>query len=531
MDDHHHGGAAAAQGPALPIAGACASPVAAGCTVPPTAASVPAPPRATAAGAATAASAAGADACAAAAHLPQPHWLEFGVPAFIGRIRIPGTLSPASMFCLVFLPFALGHFMSSLLRNVNAILAPQLVDALGLSPAQLGLLTSAYFFTFALAQLPVGMALDRFGPRLVQFSMLWLAALGALAFAGSREFGQLVAARAIMGIGLAGCFMAAVKAVSTWIAPARLPSVQGYLIAVGGLGAASATLPVRLALHYMDWRWLFIMLGAGCAIIALLIWLLTPTPPAVQRKPFNRRMFADICAHPVFRSTAALMLLPHAVFFGVQGLWIARWLQDVGRFSPQAIAWLLYLGMAAVVFGAIATGMVTEWAARRGIAPLTVAACGIALFVVVQLGFVLDWRPGYAQLAVLFTLTGTITGIDYAIVAQAMPPALTGRASTCLNLFIFLAAFCVQAGFGLVVGLWRPDALQRYPAIAYQAAFGMLVLLQLPGLLGFAWRRRATFVRCAERIRGIRYNDALTLKEEYETGSLRPSRQRKTRSD
>nr|WP_229507052.1 MFS transporter [Pseudoduganella rivuli] len=477
MDDHHHGGTAAAQGPALPIAGACASPAAAG--------SHP------------------------AAQVAQPHWLEFGVPAFVGRVRIPGTLSPASMFCLVFLPFALGHFMSSLLRNVNAILAPQLVAALALTPAQLGLLTSAYFFTFALAQLPVGMALDRFGPRRVQFAMLWVAALGAVVFAGSREFNQLVAARAVMGIGLAGCFMAAVKAVSTWISPAKLPSVQGYLIAVGGLGAASATLPVRLALHYMDWRWLFVMLGAGCAVIALLIWLLTPTPPATPPKPFNRRMFADICTHPVFRSTAALMLLPHAVFFGVQGLWIARWLQDVGRFAPAAIAWLLYLGMAAVVFGAIATGMLTEWAARRGIAPLSLAACGITLFVAVQLGFVLDWRPGYAQLAVLFTLTGTITGIDYAIVAQAMPPALTGRASTCLNLFIFLAAFCVQAGFGLVVGLWQPDALQRYPAIAYQAAFGVLVLLQLPGLLVFGWRHRAALMRCAERMRGIRYNDAL----------------------
>jgi MFS family permease len=456
MDLHHHGGTAAAKGTALPIAGGCDSPAAAGVAGPP------------------------------------PHWLQYGVPAFIGRVRLPGTLSPASMFCLVFMPFALGHFMSSLLRNVNAILAPQLVETLGLSPAQLGLLTSAYFFTFALAQLPVGMALDRFGPRLVQFSMLWLAVLGALAFAGSREFNQLVIARAIMGIGLAGCFMAAVKAVSTWISPAKLPSVQGYLIAVGGLGAASATLPVRLALHYMDWRWLFVMLAAGCAIIALLIWLLTPTPPATQPKPFNRRMFGDICTHPVFRSTATLMLLPHAVFFGVQGLWIARWLHDVGRFSPQAIAWLLYLGMAAVVLGAIATGMITEWAARRGIAPLSVAACGITLFVLMQLGFVLDWRPGYAQLAVLFTLTGTITGIDYAIVAQAMPPALTGRASTCLNLFIFLAAFCVQAGFGLVVGLWQPDALQRYPAIAYQAAFGVLVLLQLPGLLAFAWRHRAS---------------------------------------
>lgn len=512
MDDHSHGGVAAAQGAATPMAGAGASPAGAA-----HAASAAATPDV----AACPAAAATQDACgectpggipsavgtpagslpdsglsaparpAAGAGGAKPHWLDYGVPAFVGRVRIPGTLSPASMFCLVFLPFALGHFISSLLRNVNAILAPQLVDTLGLSSTQLGLLTSAYFLTFALAQLPVGMALDRFGPRRVQFGMLWLAATGALAFSGSRSFDQLVAARAMMGIGLAGCFMGAVKAVSTWISPARLPSVQGYLIAVGGLGAASATLPVRLALHYMEWRGLFTVLAAGCAIIALLIWLLAPTPPAAPPKPFNLRMFADICRHPVFRATASLMLIPHAVFFGVQGLWIARWLNDAGHFTGPAIAWLLYLGMAAVVLGAIATGMITEWAAKRGMAPLDVAACGIALFIFVQLGFALDWRPGYAQLAVLFTLTGTVTGIDYAIVAQAMPPALTGRASTCLNLFIFLAAFGVQAGFGLVLGYWPADLQQRFPAAAYQAAFGVLVLLQLPGLLAYAWRRRS----------------------------------------
>jgi hypothetical protein len=70
-----------------------------------------------------------------------------------------------------------------------------------------------------------------------------------------------------------------------------------------------------------------------------------------------------------------------------------------------------------------------------------------------------------------------------------MPRELTGRAATCLNLLIFVGAFLVQAGFGLVVGLWQPDGGGRYPALAYQVAFGVLVLLQLPGLVGYARRR------------------------------------------
>jgi MFS family permease len=454
-------------------------------------------------------------------------WLDYGVPAVIGRVRVPGTLPGVQVFFLVFLPFALGHYVSSLLRNVNAILAPQMMAELALTPAQLGLLTSAYFFSFALVQLPVGMALDRYGPRRVQFLMLCVAAAGALAFAGSRELDQLLLARALMGAGLAGCFMAAVKSISTWISPARLPSVQGYLIAAGGLGAASATLPVRLALHYVDWRWLFIALAGCCAIIALLIYLLAPTPTEAQRKPQRmpmRRMLAEVYAHPVFRETACLVLVPHAVFFGIQGLWIARWLNDVAHFDQQAIAWLLYLGMAAVIFGAISVGMITEWAARKNIAPLSVAAAGIALYVAIQCGFVLDWAPSYQLLSVLFTLAGTITGIEYAIVAQAMPPGLTGRASTCLNLLIFLGAFAVQAGFGAIVGLWRPDLLQHYPAIAYRTAFGVLVLLQAAGLIRFLMRRRGAAARSGKMA-------AINSKEDYETGSLRPSRQREARPD
>ncbi|MES2261364.1 MAG: MFS transporter [Pseudomonadota bacterium] len=443
-------------------------------------------------------------------------------------MRQPGELSGVAVLCLVFVPYALGHYLSCLMRTVNAVLAPQLVAALALTPGQLGLLTSVYFFAFALVQLPVGIALDRYGPRRVQFAMLLLAALGALAFAGGSGLSQLLWARALLGLGLGGCFMAAVKAISTWISPARLPSVQGYLIAAGGLGAATATLPVRLALHYTDWRGLFLALAGLCAIAALLIYLLAPTPVApaagVVKKPFSPRVLWDVYTHPAFRETASLVLLPHTVFFGLQGLWIARWLGDVAHFSEQAVAYLLYLSMAALIFGAIGVGMLTEWAARRGIAPLTVAACGIALFIAIQFGFIVNHAPSFQLLSVMFSLVGTITGIEYVIVAQAMPPALTGRASTCLNLLIFLGAFIVQAGFGQVVGLWQPNALQQYPAIAYQVAFGLLALLQLPGLVFFMWRRRGVRAPSGKMA-------AINMKDDYETGSLWPPRQREARPD
>jgi MFS family permease len=433
--------------------------------------------------------------------------------------RTAPRLSGVAVFFYVFLPFALGHYLSSLLRNVNAVLAPNLLGTLSLGAGDLGLLTSAFFFSFALVQLPVGIALDRYGPRMVQLVLMLVAALGALLFANGTSFTQLVIARAVIGLGLGGCFMSAVKAISTWIAPSRLPSVHGYLIAVGGLGAASATLPVRLALHYTDWRGLFLLLAALTACVGLLIWLVTPRSgaPANAKLPTVQSIL-DVYRDAAFRKTISLILVPHMIFFGIQGLWIGRWLSDVAHFSDAAVAYLLYLSMAAVIFGAIGVGMVTEWAGRRGIAPLDVAGVGVAAFLLVQAAIVFNYAPSFQLLAVLFTLVGTITGIEYAIVAQSMPRELTGRAATCLNLLIFIGAFLVQAGFGMVIGLWHPDLLGRVPPTAYRVGFGVLLVLQLPGAALHFWRRRPAHerVECEPVM--------LTPKEEYEIGSLRSRR-------
>ena len=436
--------------------------------------------------------------------------------------------SGVAVFCLVFLPFALGHYLSCLLRGVNAVLTAELLGAIALTPAQLGLLTSAFFLAFALVQLPIGMALDRYGPRAVQLWLLALAALGVWLFSRGHSFAELMWARALMGAGLGGCFMAAVKAVSCAIAPSRLPSVHGYLIAVGGLGAATATMPVKLVLHYTDWRGVFLGLALAALAIALLIRLLSPAMPAPAAAKSKVSVWS-VYRDPGFRRTIALILLPHTVFFGVQGLWIGRWLADVGGLSDDNVAYLLYLGMAAVIFGAIGMGMLTEWAGRRAIEPMQVAAAGIALFVGVQVAMACNVVPSLPLLSVLFTLLGTVTGLEYAIVAQSMPASLTGRAATCLNLLIFTGAFLVQAGFGLILGCWPLNSQQQYPPQAYQAAFGVLAAMQLPGLAMFfidRYRRAGASGKMAACTAAM-----INSKEDYETRSLWTSRQGKTGPD
>ena len=110
-------------------------------------------------------------------------------------------------FLRIYFAFAAGYLLSYLYRTVNAVISPDLSRELGLNPSSLGLLTSAYFLAFAAMQLPVGILLDRYGPRRVEPALLAIAACGAALFAASDTIAGLTIARAVIGAGVCACLM------------------------------------------------------------------------------------------------------------------------------------------------------------------------------------------------------------------------------------------------------------------------------------------------------------------------------------
>lgn len=400
-------------------------------------------------------------------------------------------LSTLSLALFVFAPFALGHFLSYILRSINAVLAPVLMENLHFNARQIGILTSAYFLAFGIAQLPVGIALDRFGPRRVQTALLCVAAIGCALFAISNSFPALVFARLLIGAGLAACFMAAIKAISDWVPPSGLPSIHGFMLAVGGLGAMASTLPVEIADQLIGWRALFWMLGVAILLTGGGIYLLTPTPPQQPlRASATWRSVAKVYKDPAFRRTIRLVLVPHCVYFAVQGLWMGNWLHDAAGLTQRATASFLFAGMAAIVIGTIVAGNVGQYLGKRGVRLLDVAGCGIIGFVLVQLILVLHLTSLTPVVALGFPLLGAVTGLEFTVVAQSVPPSLTGRASTALNLLIFAGSFVVQAAFGAVIGFWQPDQGGVYPSVAYSVAFTILLAIQLPGIVLWLLEKR-----------------------------------------
>ena len=146
----------------------------------------------------------------------------------------------------------------------------------------MGLLTSVYFLTFASLQIPIGVFLDRFGPRRVNASLLILASIGALIFSKADDFQTLLLGRAFIGFGVAACLMSSIKIFSQWFPKEKLPEMTGRIMFVGGLGAISATAPVEFMLSFTGWRELFVGLFFATVIASVIIFFIAPDKKAVS---------------------------------------------------------------------------------------------------------------------------------------------------------------------------------------------------------------------------------------------------------
>jgi len=388
----------------------------------------------------------------------------------------------------VFVPFAAGYFLSYLYRVVNAVIAPDLVADLGIGPSALGMLTAIYFISFASAQLPLGVLLDRFGPRRMEAFLLLFAGLGAYLFSRSGSLAGLVVARAFIGFGVSACLMAAFKAYTLWFPKERWPLVNGFQMAAGGLGALAATAPVEAALQTTDWRGVFMVLAILTLLVAVAVYTVVPERPSTTAGESFKRQFQGV--KTVFTSlefwrAAPLTTLSQASFLAIQGLWAGPWLKDVAGLERMAAANVLFWIAVAMIAGFILLGSLADRLSRSGISVLTTAVTGMGLFMGVQV-LVLAGPVRWAlPMWVLFGFFGTSGIIAYAALSQRFPVQLSGRVTTAVNLLVFIAAFLGQWAIGAIIGLWPVGADGKYALAGYRSGFSVMLALQAMTLLWF----------------------------------------------
>ncbi len=408
-----------------------------------------------------------------------------------GRVeaRTGEAPNPLGMIALALGPLSLGYFMSYLFRAANAVVEGQLVREIGLSPSELGLMTAAYLAAFAIMQLPLGVLLDRYGPRLVQTVLMLIAAAGAALFAIGQDGLTLTIARALIGLGVAGALMGAFKAVVIWVSEPRRALANSFVMAAGAIGLLVATRPLQEATDLLGWRQVFLILAGITLLVSLIIFFVVPEKKTVTSSGESLigqiRAVITIFRDPAIISLTPLLATTAGMQVAVQTLWAAPWFRDVLGASREGVANNLFLMALAFLLGVLLIGVVADWFARRGVSLLTVMLGFMVLYLAAQVGIVLQLTQYSIALWFVFGMFGQVAVLAYPWLASYFGSRLTGRAHTAVNLMIFAWAFVAQYAIGAIIELYPQPTPETYAPESYRTAFGAFLAVQLAALLWF----------------------------------------------
>lgn len=379
----------------------------------------------------------------------------------------------------LFLPFAGAYFLSYLFRTANAVIGPVLSDELSLGAADLGLLTSAYFLAFGAAQLPLGVLLDRFGPRRVEAALLLIAAAGAAVFAFGHGIGMLAFGRGMIGLGVSACLMAAFKSFSQWFPLERQASLTGWIMTSGTLGALAASAPLNAALNVATWRDIFFVLSGLTVAVSAWLYFSVPDKPGSQQPETLSVQLAGVRQVLVSRHFwrfAPLGFAQIGGFMAVQSLWSSAWLMHVNGYTRSIAADHLAAMSMAMVVAYILIGLLATGLARRGIAPIYLLGGGMLMSLLALLLIITQAIDQHYVLWMAFGVFSSFGTLGYSQMSAGFPVALSGRANSTLNLMVFLGAFGLQWGMGVLIEMLQANG--HSIEIAHRNAFAVLFVLQ-----------------------------------------------------
>lgn len=377
----------------------------------------------------------------------------------------------------LFASFLAAYFLSQFFRSTNAVIAPNLAHEFALDASRLGLMTGLFFAAFAAVQLPLGRALDRYGPRRVTPGLMMAAAAGSLVFGAARGFAALAVGRALIGIGMAGVLMGALKAFREWYPGRQYPAISGVFVGVGALGALAAATPLAALTALVGWRPVFLVAAAVTVLAAAGIVVAARDAPGgtaarseahPHLSPTQQRGgLRSILMSGALWRMGTMHLFVAGTQFAVQGLWGGPYLYDVGRLPAIMVGNFLLM-----LSGGIAAGYaISGWVARRyGI----VRSVTWAMLVFAATHVALSLRPPLPVIGAAYLVFGLSAGCGVMLLAHAsltFPTHLGGQAITFVNLMGIGGTFLFQWGIGLILAAYGADAQGHYPPAAYSTAF------------------------------------------------------------
>ena len=392
----------------------------------------------------------------------------------------------------IFSVFAFGYFLSYALRSVNAAIAPGLVSDLGLSASQLGSLSSAYLLSFALMQLPLGSWLDRYGPRRTEAALLLVASLGCFVFAMSQSYVGTWIGRALIGVGVSGCLMAAYKGFREYFEPELQSRLAAWMLMAGTAGALTTTIPVQRLVAVVGWRPVFLIAGTLLLISAVAIFAGLPKEQASDSNRDDLMAspsvtLVDVIREPYFWRMALLGVVFTGGFIALQSLWLGPWLTNVLAFTPAGAANSLFAFNLVLFVAYLLMGWIMPRAEKKGVTIPAIAVNLNAAGILTLLTASLLTDPKYWWIWLVLPVTTTINTLTQTYINGYFPKALAGRANSLFNLVIFAGAFCWQSGLGILIDYFKSTGASTVRAYQ-QSLWIYIAIAAITWVVFVVWR-------------------------------------------
>ena len=358
------------------------------------------------------------------------------------------------VFALTSVFFLLSQFY----RASTAVISSELIRDLELNASDLSLLSSAFFYVFALVQIPLGLTLDRFGPRLTMSVLSLFGVAGALIFAWAETLSVAVGARVLLGLGMACNLMGPFKLLTLWFGPAQFASLTTVIFSIGAAGSIVASSPLVALVQWLGWRWAFTLIAAFHALLTGVFYLcVRDRPPHGYQSQAGPGLPELVHGLRILFGSRDYWIISvgtfcrYGIFAAIQTLWAGPYLmQGIGLSPMRAGNIILALNLAFILAGPLWGGLSDRLQRRKGVILIGLLGMGSTLLTLtLQTG-----QTSLALFAVLFAafgISGSTGGIMYTHIKERMPVHLAGTAMTGINLFtMFGAAFFVH-GLGVLM--------------------------------------------------------------------------------
>lgn len=381
---------------------------------------------------------------------------------------------------IVFIALLPAYVLSIFYRSFLSVIAGPVMADLGIGPAAFGLLGAAWFMAFALAQFPVGWALDRLGPRRTVAFAMAIGTAGAFLFTQAGSAAMAAFAMALIGIGCSPVFMSSLFLFARNAAPERFGLLTSLFIALGSLGNIAGAAPLAIAAGHFGWRGAMMAMAIGFLVATVLAVALVRDPPPrpASAKPDEGLLqgLASILALKPLWLIAPLTITGYAIVATARGLWIGPFMTQVHGFDPVSAGHAASIMAAAMIAGAFIYG----WLESRTGRAKAIVSWGTLLTALGFVALALSGQQSHVTAVALFSLVGA-AGFTYAILMaharQFFPEHLIGRGMTFVNFLFIAGAGALQSVSGWFIAEQRAAGLDAATTFAnLHWAFAALLL-------------------------------------------------------